>query len=664
MNVQRTLDRWLPTRLDTGAAVLGLCLAALMFPLRLFASQVYIETIPVVLGTACLLYLAAGVRDDRAATGLPTLSRDVRRLLPILVTVCASALVVVAVEHGERSLLFYDVAGVAGTLLLAQILFVDERSFDRTRVLWQVVLLAAVVRLSALYVTPGLVGIDIWTHVTQLAHAVQTSGSVEAIADNKHYTSPLYHLLVAATALLADVPLRLGLYLSLGVAMPVALLAVYSSASLLVEPRWAALAAALFSLGDYVIEWGIHLIPTSMGLLFFLAVLYWLLRVMRTGYGRREFGLLVLFSAAVILTHQVSSFIMLVVLTAGLLAYLVLNHSLFDRSPLEPDVFRPRNPLNIAGLLAFDAGFITFLWSFTPYNGNSFLVTVLSYLEETLVSSAGVLNLAGQSSGGGGGAAAQSVTLAQTLSTYVDTVGFLLLLFGAFVGCLYVVNRHRAQQSAFTLLAASAVMLVFVLGLPLFGIRNFIPQRWFAFLYAPLALLSAIGIRYLATELDRRLLTAVALVFVLVFPSAMVMSSHGTVDNPVFDDQSAALAYSEAEIDAAHTIGRMTGSPGGDDLRPDQVLYTDHPYQTLFTRTGSYPADTARINDTELVAHDVTVYRTEQTTSATYFLNRNDVGESRNVPEDRICRSNQAVLYTNADVELCVEPPATDTPVG
>lgn len=648
------------TDLDTGAAVMGLVLAITMFPLRFFASQIYIKTIPIVLGTACILYLIASVRDETTVSGIPRLSQNVLRVLPLLVLLCLSGLIVVAVESGQRSMLFFDLAGLAGTLVFAQIVFSGTQSFNRTQILLQIVLLAAVVRLSAVYVTPGLIGIDIWTHVTQLARSIEAAGTIEAISDNKHYTSPLYHLLVVTTSILADVSLRTALYLSLGLAMPVAIMAVFSAANLLVEPRWAALAALVFSLGDYVIEWGIHLIPTSMGLILFLAVLYWLLRVMRTDYGLRELGLLVLFSAAIILTHQVSSFIMLVVLFTGLVAYLVLNLNFFDRSQLDPDVFRVQNPLNLGGLLAFDAGLITFLWSMTPYNGNSFLVTVLSYLQETLASSAGVLNLAGPSSSGSAGAAAsQGPTLIETVATYVDTVGFLLLLFGTFVGCLYVVNRNRAQQSVFTLLLSAAVMLVFVLGLPMFGIRNFIPQRWFAFLYAPLALLTAVGLRHLAIELDRRTITAVMLIFALVFPTAMVMSSNGAIDNPVFENQKAELGYSESELEAASTIGRMTGSPDGHSIRPDQVLYTDHPYQTLFTRTGSYPASTATINDTERVTHDMTVYRTEQTDAATYFINENGIGESRNIESERLCRPAQATVYSNTDVTMCVDSPAT-----
>ncbi|WP_250137867.1 DUF2206 domain-containing protein [Halorientalis salina] len=650
-----------PLRFDLVAAVAGLVLALLLFPLRFFASQIYIKTVPPVLGVACLLYLVASYGETSSSTGLPSLSPGIQRTLPILVFGCLSLLVLLSVRSGGRSLLFYDVAGVTGTLLFGQIVFASDNRFDAGRVLIQIVLLAAVVRLSAVYANPGLIGIDIWTHITRLAQDIQTSGSLEAISDDKHVTSPLYHLLVVGTSLLAAVPLREALYLTLGLTMPISIVAVYISANLLIEQRWAVLACLLFSLGDYVIEWGIHLIPTSMGLMLFLGVLYLSVRVMRTDYGFTEFGLLVLFSVGIILTHQVSSFIMLVLLGSGVVAYLLLKLDVFGGSASDSDAVGARNPVNLLGLVAFDAGLAAFLWSFTPYNGNSFLVTVMSYLQETLASSAGVLNLAGPDSGASSGAAAAASgpSLIETIVTYVNTTGFLLLLFGTFVGSLYVLHRRRARQSVFTLLVSAAVMLVFVLGLPMFGIRNFIPQRWFAFLYAPMVILTVIGLRYFSLQLNRYAVVGIVLVFAVVFPSVMLISSNGTIDNPAFEDQQASLAYSQAEIDAVHTIGRMTGSPEGDDIRRDQVLFTDHPYQTLFFRTESYPADTATINDSEPVTHDIVVYRQEQTRAATYFLNSRGVGEIRNIHPNRLCRPSRAVVYTNDEVSMCVASPAT-----
>lgn len=649
-------------RVDTVAALGGLLLAIAMFPLRFFASQIYIETIPIVLGLACLLYLVASLTGDDHVDGLPTLPRGVCHALAPLVFVGLAAMVVVATLASKRSILFYDVAGVVGTLVFAQIVFASDRTFDRTLVLVQIILLAIVVRFAALYTTPGLIGIDSWTHVTQLAHAIKVQESLGAIANNKHYTSPLYHLLVVAASLLYDVSLRNALYLSLGIVMPISVLLVYAISNLLVDARWSALAALLYSLGDYVIEWGIHLIPTSMGLALFLGVLYFLVRLMRSDAETKEYAMLTGLSVAVILTHQVSSFIMLVVLGASIVAYLLARSPLFSPSAREGTIFRASDPVNLTGVAVFDAGLITFLWSFTPYNGGTFLLTVLSYLRETIASSAGVLNLAGPSSSASGGAAAAAApTLAKTIFTYINTTGFLLLLFGTFVGCLYVVNRFRARQSVLLLLVSSAVMLVFVLGLPMFGIRNFIPQRWFAFLYAPLAILTVIGLRFFAQTLDRRIVAVCLILFALVYPSVMVMSAHGTIDNPVFEDLEAELKYNQQELQAAQTIATMTGSPEGENIRPDQVLYTDHPYQTYFDRTDAYPSDTAVINDSQRASHDITVYRRAQSTEATYFVNSRGIGEIRNIPRQRICRPQQAVVYTNHAVLMCAESPATST---
>ena len=642
-------------RFDVGAAVLGLAVAILLFPLRFLSSQIYIQTIPPVLGGACLLYLYAVSRETRNGQQWPTLSPTVHRSLPILVFVGLSAMVLLAVETGGRTMPFVGVGGVVGTLLFVQIAFVRPDAFDRTRALVQIVLLVAVVRIAALYATPGLIGIDSWTHITQIAADIHASGSIDAISANKHYTSPLYHLLVTATAMLGDVPLRLALYLSLGVVMPLSVLVVFAAGNLLVTERWAAIGALVYGLGDYVVEWGIHIIPTSMGLVLYLGVLYWLIRLLRSGGSRASFGFLLACSLAIILTHQVSTFITLVLLGAALAAYLVLQLDAFTTSILDPNVFRKATPVNIAGLLVFDAGFATFLWSMTPYNGDSFLVTILSYLQETVASSAGLLNLASSAGGGGGGEAATNPTI-EMLATYSTVGGFLLLLFVAFVGCLYVVHRHRASQSTFTLLFAAAIMLVFVLGLPMFGIRNFIPQRWFAFLYAPLVLLAIVGLRYLTNDVGTTVVVALVVVFALVFPTVMLTSMNGAIDNPAFDGQESALSYSQAELEAVDTIGDMTGSPTGDAIRPDQVIYTDHPYKTVFRRTGSYPAKPATINDSELVAHEMVVYRTEQSRAATYFTNSQGIGEIRNIEKSRLCRPGMAELYTNDEVTMCVAP--------
>lgn len=642
-------------RFDLVAAGLGLLLAALMLPLRLFVSNVFVETLSLVLGGACLIYLVTAYwngGDDR----VPALPSTVARVLPGVALAGTGVLVVVAVYTGDRPIAFHLVAAVVGSVLLAQVLLSRDEDLNLGLILGQLLVFAYVLRLAALYTTPGFIGIDVWTHVG-LTRSILDAGSLSAIDHDKYFASPLYHLYLVSASYLYGLPLREALFLSLGLVMPFAVLLVYGTASMLVQPRWAALAALLYAVCDYAIQWSIHLIPTSLGLLFYLVVLYALVRVTRTAYSVRDYGLLLLASVAIILTHQVSSFIMLVTLGSAIVAQLVVRLGLLD----PPEAGRSliswtRDPTNLAGLFVFDLGFITFMWSLTPYEGDTFLETVFSYFHETLVSSAGFLNLAGGSSstaGGGGGGAAPG--LVDQVVLYLDTLGFLLLMFVTFLGCLYVIHRRRSEQSVLTLLLATAAMMVFVMGLPIFGIRNFIPTRWYAFLYAPMALLGAIGLRYVARELDARVLLGVLLAFALVFPGAMLLSSDATIDGPVFEDHREELSYTHQELAASSAIGNMTGSPSGDEIRPDQVVYTDHPYQTVIQRRGSHITDAIVLNGSGPAEHDITVYRRAQSTEATFF-SVNGSGQVMNVPRERICRPDQNVLYANGEVVVCTLP--------
>ncbi|MCU4742653.1 hypothetical protein [Natronoglomus mannanivorans] len=659
------------TRVDVIAAIVGLAMALAMFPLRFVASQVYVKTIPIVLGVACGLYLLAVRADRRRGTGtsarrqrgLPTLPSGLTMALPSVVLLGLAAMVLLTALQGTRTPLFFGLSSVVATLVLGQIVFADERDFHGGLLLFQIVCFAFVFRFTALYATPGLIGIDAWTHITNLAESIYAAESVSGIADDKHYASPFYHLLVVASALLYDVSLITALYLSVGVVMPLSILLVYATTHLLVPQRWAVLATGLYAVASYVSHWGIHIIPTSMGLVFFLGVLYALVRVMRIEYATRDFGLLVLLTVAVILTHQVSTFIMLVVLVAAFLAQLVFVLSPFEvgYSQLETSVFRAQKPVNLVGLVVFDLGLTIFMWSLTPFREESFLATVLSWLHSTLVDSAGFLNLAGPSDDGGGEAAeaaSAGPTLLEQVVQYVDVLGFLVLLGAMFVGCLYVVRRKRAEQSVVTLLFAAAIMLVFVLGLPMFGIRNFIPTRWFAFLYVPMVIFAAIGLRHLVTTVDARVVFACLLVVVLVYPGAMIFAAESNADQPVFPDQHERLAYDEDELAAVSTIGEMAGEPRPSEMRPDQVLYTDHPYQTVLKRTHAHHADTATVADGEPVDHDVTLHRSTDA-GATYYRDANGFGQARDIPETRLCRSTQATVYTNGDVSLCVASPAT-----
>jgi hypothetical protein len=659
-----SMSRLESLRLDTAAAIAGLLVALVLFPLRFVASQIYIETIPIIVAVGCILYLAA-VRQNEDERTLPVLSTPAAMVLPSIVTVGMALMVLATALQGARTSLFFAISAVVGTLLFGQILFTSDNDFHRGIILFQIVLFALVFRLLALYATPGYIGIDVWTHMAELSSAIYEERSLGAISYDKHFAAPFFHLFVVAAAVVYDVSLRIGLFLSLGLAMPLSILLVYAAANLLVPSRWATLAAGLFAVSSHVALWGIHLIPTSMGLVFFLAIVYALLRVMRIEYTGRDFGLMIFLSIAIILTHQVSTFILLVLLGAAFLAQVVFMIGPLGLSEVHSRVLETRKPVNLVGLLVFNFGFAIFVWSLTPFREDSFLGTVLGWFGETLSESAGFLSLASPGATGEeeepGAAAETTTTLLDQVVPYINELGFLMLFGFTLVGCLYVVHRRRAEQSVFTLMLGTGVMLFFVLGLPMFGIRNFIPTRWFAFLFALMAILGTIGLRTLSRNLSPAPVLAIMLVVALIFPGAMMVASNSNIDNPVFEEQHEQLAYEEDEIAAAYAVGEMTGSPAGQNITEDQHLYTDHPYQTVVFRTLSYPSSatmSAQVPADDDANQQYTLYRSAQSESqATYFVDENGHGYITTVDRHELCQPTQSTVYDNGDVEFCTPSP-------
>lgn len=638
--------------LDVLVAFIGLALAIAMFPLRFLSSQIFIVTLPPILGVGCLLYLAAA-RGTKTTDGLPTLTPSATRLLSVGVLLGLAAMVFLAALQGQRSILFMDIGGVVGVLLLGQILLAPDEELRPGVFLAQVIVFSFVVRFAALYTTTGYVGIDIWSHTTFIEMILRTD-SLSAISEIKYYASPLYHLLAATSTHLLGLSLRNALYLSLGVVMPLIPLFVYGTARLLVPLRWSLAAAALYAMGDQVIRWGIHLIPTSMGLLFFLACMYSLVRITHASERWRDFSLLVLFSTAIILTHQVSSFIMLVLLFAGLAAQILLQFNFFTE---EPDALSftggGSNPVNLIGLVGFNLGLIVFTWSLTPYKGDTFLETVLSYLYVNLFNAGFLTGVSGSggSEGASGVAGGGGQTFLSQVSTYVTEAGFLLLILAGVLGCLTVLKRSRATQTTYTFVGAIVAMLFVVLGLPLFGIESFVPGRWIGYLYALLAIIGVLGFRHLANRTSLKVAGVVLLMLVLVYPNVMIMSNDGAMDSPVFSDQHERLSYTDQELAAVDTYGDARPTDEGGEI------YTDLPYGTVWERTDAYPAEPLPAEAGRPVPQGTSVYRDYQSESASYFMNsQTEAATNLDPSKTEVCPPTTNYVYANGQVTVCTLP--------
>ena len=593
---------------------------------------------------ACLVYLAAGETDgDADVIRMPTILAHV---LPSLVTFGTAGLVWLAHVRGARGTVFYLLAGLLGTLVLGQLLFARDSDLHPGVVLFQVVALGAVVRYAAVFTTPGYIGIDVWVHIAEFTRGIVETNSLAGMGQTKYVMAPFYHLLVVTTAAFTGLGLRWGLLLSLGVAMPVTILFVYAAANYLVSTRWALFAAAMYAVAGAAVQWSIHLIPTRLGLLYFVAILALVLRLFLLPTGWADGFLTVLFIVAVPLTHQVSSFILLVFLLAGAFTQFVLRTGLMDAPQSSDHVLGAQEVESIAfsGYAVFNVGFLTLTWSLTPYYGRSFIETAVLFLLDSL---GGAAETGGGIGGGGGGGGSEAVPLVQFLVSNFDVIGFLMLLFGTTVGCLYAFRRGRTNQAVLTLVVAAVGMAAFTLGPPLAGIGTFLSGRWFAFLYVVMAILTAIGFSHLQRGLSPTLLVVFMLVFLYAFPMVMVASPKGTIDNPVLDHEQPRLGYTQEELAAMHTLGETTTGSQSDPI------FTDFPYSTLFNRVHSTRFGAATVPDGERATDDELIYREYQTDGAPLFRSGEGGQRVHRVLESAVCPPSRDKLYANGDVTFC-----------
>lgn len=645
MSHQNTLQQWLSgDRIDITLAKVGLIASVLLLGLRLLTPQVLVVVIPVAVGVACILYLGV---QNRRSTGFEyaVLPRSVLGYLPSVVFVGLAALVLFVYTVGGRTVPAHLLVGAIGTLIFAQILAVEDDAFTPKLVLTQIIAAAVVIRLTALFVTPGFIGVDIWTHVPVFIEGIVESGSLEPLSESKYIMSPLYHTLGAIAALVFG-SARAGMYLSVGLLVPLSALFIYSTGKLFLPVRWSLLATALFVFADQVIRWGIHVIPTSLGLVFFLGALYSITKLFYSD-DPRMVGLLFVFSLSTVFTHQVSTAILLTLLGAA--AITVTSSRLFGTQTLTNTGL---GAVGIVGTFLATLVVTVVSWTNTPwFDEDPFLWQMLDTLQGALANDVGFLNLAG--GGEAGGAAGGSTAFFAGAIPFIEWFGFAVLLSATIVGGLAMLRMETPSEVTLTYFLAGATMFVLVFGFSLFGLRAILPGRWIGFMYALFAILGAVGFYYLSQNASRRVVLVVLLVVAVGYPATMAVSEKATLDNPAFEDEYPRFSYTESEIAAVNTISTIYPPAS------DRIIDTDHPYRTLFTRLGGYDARTAELDAAGSTSTRPIISRTYQTQGAASFHGAGAAERSissQTVAPERVCPPSRNLIYTNDAVKMCTTP--------
>ena len=537
--------------LDKVIAILILAAGAITSIISVGLWHYYQIALPVTVATASLLYLLLRGKLSRDVS-FPKFQRidRIRTVSHIIFAVSLSISIWLLWSNlYYRPPLYFTLVLVAVASIILEIFSLDEERNSQTyTVLFEIIILSLSVYGGIYWEFPGIFGADVWWHNEWIQETVSlghiTTGEFLA---NGYYLFPVFHLTAAVTSILTGLSAHSSVFASVGTLMAASCIFVFLIGKKLASTRIGLLAALIVPLTDWGILFGTSIVPNTLGFCLFAAILY--LLFYRERITTSNTLLIILLSIALILTHTISAFIMLIALIAIFIAIKVYKQ--VDKPP--PSY--KHELVSLGFVVLFSIAMITRWMQAPPGSAAFFDCTLTSLVNSLQMDTQFVLTAP---------AAQADISYGALL---LNQGGYLLLLLCGVVGTLIYLHPKNRTGSRIALILTAAILIATPYIFVLFHLRNVVPERWFIFFYVPLAILAAQGLLSISNILKGGIgkLAMVALV-VLAIVAMMVVNNPANRDSPLLCNGVVRTGYTQSELTAIQTLSDMKcGRPETDD---------------------------------------------------------------------------------------------------
>lgn len=563
--VKRYVDK-LTENLDVILSVIG-------FSLGLFIVSLYYlidlnqKDIGVAILSSCLIYIIFRKKfksEASISSGKNRLKSLLGLSFYIIFLICV--LIFSMNLHYRPMSYFILVCALAG-IIASEILYIREG--DRvSSILLQIFLLSILIRVGIFYNFPSLMGYDAYFHAN-MARIITNTGFVAPFQiSGKYFYYPLAHIFISVTQILGKTDVKDAIFYSIGLANIFITAGIYLIGKKLEGPQMGLLAALLINLNNHNIVTGIANITSgSLVLCYFIFIIY---TIFSEKQEVKYTGLLLLITILMVLTHQLTTFVVLFALVTIYIGKYLHSH-LYNNSPLRTTGFNY--------ILFFIVSMQTY-WTFTFVTSDtSFLEMVFKPLMEVFQAGAGYSSdelIVG------------SVINQDTLEVLLLHISYLALPFFSIGGVLAWLSREDLKKiDKFSIALVVIILYSFAYGIPLLGMRNLLTTRWFPLISVFLVLVAASYILKLVSLFDLRKAKIPAIfIIMLLFSFVMVTTPGINKDNPlVAKETTVRNQFKDIEIQAIKTV---SGKYSGDILM-------DSPYDScLFYSDSGYNSSNAR----------------------------------------------------------------------
>ena len=444
-----------------------------------------------------------------------------------------------------RPLSYFIVISAAFSLIALSIFITNSKLY----ILFGIAIFSLLFRACFYYNFPSLSGVDAYTHA-KIIELLISSGHVPPIElSSKYFYYPIFHIFIGMTEILSNLALKDSIFISVGIASVLCLTLIFLVNCDLANFRVGLMAVLMANFTNVLINRGVaNISPDSLVISYLLV---FLLLVLKRKYDIRLKFLILFISFIIMLTHPLSNFIMLFIITIFLSFNYALSWIMKSSDPSSIDLIedlRGKNELIKISL----AYVLLFVISTIYYWMNTFVTPSQTFFEFIINPLIDVLRTGGEQT------ADTLITGYDYQRPFFETVilysSYLVLPFLSIGGLFLWLGSNHIRRLQYATLVAAFFLVIY--GLPLLAIDNLLTDRWVPF--AAIFLVMAAS-TYLSNVIHsiRRASYKLLFLFLICFIFSFLMITTPGVDqdNPIIAKETTSRnQFKDNEIMAIRTL--------------------------------------------------------------------------------------------------------------
>jgi hypothetical protein len=546
---------------DSFLAAVGIFLGILITLLYLVSPTIHLFSIGLSLILSCSLYIII-VYLQLPVYPLQHITKNEKKLLDITFLLLFSLSLIITHNLEYRPPIYFLLYSLCAGSIAVSIYFSNTKMDYFTQYL-KIILLSFNITYSIFNLAGFIPGIDPWAHA-KMNFLLSQTGNIEVLFDkemhlpivlNKEMYFPIMHVQVAVVKLISSVSIRDASNFAIIIPFVFASSFVYLVSKEFLGHRVGLFALLLVNISDYHIYWASAPQTTSYGLILYYLLVYTLVKSYflnsNHNFNPKWVAMSIFFIFILIITHAVSSFIFLITVVS-LFAGSIFYAFLYEKIVISK--YKNATILNLGSICLLTLIALLQQWFVSMYTkgGRSLFDQIVSSLYLYINDYADFLNRPETIS-------TFAATMPPFIERFADTSGFSLFLFFGIIGSLYCLSDKYRSRDLFSFIFVIAVLFGITFSFPLFGMRNIIPSRWFAFEYFFLSILASFSILKLSTYFKSRkfrsIFVSVVFISTAFFMSASTISN---LDSPLWlKTETVSTTYTLGEVRGAETLSEF-----------------------------------------------------------------------------------------------------------